>query len=299
MENLCGFLNIYKEKGYTSHDVVKIIKKFLNGNKIGHTGTLDPDATGVLPICVGKATKLADYITSEIKEYKAIISLGKVTTTQDFTGEVLEEHEVTSTKQEIKDTINSFIGEIYQTPPMYSAIKVNGKRLYEIARQGKEIKRKQRLIFIYNIEINRFIDINNIEITVTCSKGTYIRTLCHDIGLKLGCGGYMSYLLRTKAGKFSLENAITIKQLETVIQNNTLQNYLIKVEDIFNNYKKLYINPSANKYLYNGNKISIRYTKQDINLDENEKVLIYDEHKNLVGIYIFNSGYIKPLILLF
>lgn len=202
MNDLIGVINIYKEKGFTSHDVVNIVRKNINNIKTGHTGTLDPDAEGVLPICVGKATKIADYIASDIKEYKAEILLGVSTSTQDITGEIIKKSDVTADYELIKNTIMSFVGEYWQKPPMYSAIKVDGKKLYELAREGKEIKRKKRLINIFDIKLNQVISKERLFFTVLCSKGTYIRTLCDDIGKKLGCGACMASLLRTRSGQF-------------------------------------------------------------------------------------------------
>lgn len=298
MENISGVINIYKEKGFTSHDVVNIVRKKLGKIKTGHTGTLDPDAMGVLPICVGKATKLSEYIASSIKEYKAIVSLGKTTTTQDGSGEVIVEKQVNCSEDNIKKVVNCFKGEIMQTPPMYSAIKIGGKKLYELAREGKEIERKQRKITIYNIEITRFIDNQNFEIKVLCSKGTYIRTLCNDIGQALGCGAYMSYLLRTRTGNFYIDNAIKLDDIDKFLQNNKLNDILLPMDIVLSEYKKIIVLNKANKFLYNGNKISFSYLKNKENLQQNEKVIVYDEDNNLIGIYTVLLDCIKPLTML-
>ncbi len=298
MENISGVINIYKEKGFTSHDVVNIVRKKLGKIKTGHTGTLDPDAMGVLPICVGKATKLSEYIASSIKEYKAIVSLGKTTTTQDGSGEVIAEKQVNCSEDNIKKVVNCFKGEIMQTPPMYSAIKIGGKKLYELAREGKEIERKQRKITIYNIEITRFIDNQNFEIKVLCSKGTYIRTLCNDIGQALGCGAYMSYLLRTRTGNFYIDNAIKLDDIHKFLQNNKLNDILLPMDIVLSEYKKIIVLNKANKFLYNGNKISFNYLKNKENLQQNEKVIVYDEDNNLIGIYTVLLDCIKPLTML-
>ena len=298
MENISGVINIYKEKGFTSHDVVNIVRKKLGKIKTGHTGTLDPDAMGVLPICVGKATKLSEYIASSIKEYKAIVSLGKTTTTQDGSGEVIAEKQVNCSEDNIKKVVNCFKGEIMQTPPMYSAIKIGGKKLYELAIEGKEIERKQRKITIYNIEITRFIDNQNFEIKVLCSKGTYIRTLCNDIGQALGCGAYMSYLLRTRTGNFYIDNAIKLDDIDKFLQNNKLNDILLPMDIVLSEYKKIIVLNKANKFLYNGNKISFSYLKNKENLQQNEKVIVYDEDNNLIGIYTVLLDCIKPLTML-
>lgn len=298
MKNISGFINIYKEKGFTSHDVVNIVRKKLGKIKTGHTGTLDPNAMGVLPICIGKATKLSEYIASSIKEYKAIVTLGTTTTTQDNIGNIVEEKKVTCTKADIINVINLFKGDLMQTPPMYSAIKINGKKLYELARAGQEIERKQRKITIYNIKVTKFIDTKNFEITVLCSKGTYIRTLCNDIGNKLGCGAHMSFLLRTRTGNFYIKNSIKLESLDKILEENRLKDILIPIDNILLDYKKFIVYNKANKFLYNGNKISFNYIKNKQNLKQNEKVVIYDESNNIVGIYIVLVDCIKPLTML-
>ena len=193
-----GIINVYKEKGFTSHDVVAKLRGIVGQKKIGHTGTLDPDATGVLPVCLGKATKLCDLLTDKNKTYEAVLLLGKTTDTQDITGEVLEEKSTEAlTEEKVREAIEGFIGDYEQIPPMYSALKVNGKKLYELAREGKVIERKARPVKILDIQILE-IDLPKVRMEVSCSKGTYIRTLCHDIGEKLGCGGCMESLMRTR-----------------------------------------------------------------------------------------------------
>ena len=298
MENISGVINIYKERGFTSHDIVNIVRKKLGRIKTGHTGTLDPDAMGVLPICVGKATKLSEYIASSIKEYKAIVTLGKTTTTQDSSGDIIEEKIVNCSQDDIINVVNSFKGEIMQTPPMYSAIKIGGKKLYELAREGKEIERKQRKITIYNIEVTKFIDKENFEITVLCSKGTYIRALCNDIGNKLGCGAHMSYLLRTRTGNFYINNAIKLDDIDKILEENRLNDILMPMESVLVDYKKFTVYNKAGKFLYNGNKISFNYVKNKEDLKQDEKIIIYDEDNNLIGIYIVLQDCIKPLTML-
>ena len=194
-----GIVNIYKEKGYTSHDVVAVLRKVVGQKKIGHTGTLDPDATGVLPVCLGRATKVCELLTDHDKTYEALLLLGKTTDTQDISGEVLEERDPGDlTEEEVRSCIESFIGEYDQIPPMYSALKVNGKKLYELAREGKTVERKSRKVQIHGIRILE-MNLPHVRMEVDCSKGTYIRTLCHDIGEKLQVGGCMEELERTKS----------------------------------------------------------------------------------------------------
>ena len=201
-----GVLIIRKEKGYTSHDVVAKLRGILHMKKIGHTGTLDPDAEGVLPVVLGRATKLVDLLTEKRKTYEALLHLGIETDTQDMTGTVLNEKPVTVSEEEVKAVIESFLGEQEQIPPMYSALKVNGKKLYELAREGKTVERKARPVCFYEIEILE-MDLPMVRFSVTCSKGTYIRTLCHDIGQKLDCGACMEELTRTASGSIAGKTA--------------------------------------------------------------------------------------------
>lgn len=216
--SLDGVIPIKKPTGMTSHDVVARMRKILRTKKIGHTGTLDPDVTGVLPICVGKATRIAEYITDLPKVYQGQVTIGVSTTTEDFSGEIIDKTDVKDlTIDKIKEVFEFFLGEIEQIPPMYSSVKVNGKKLYELARQGKEIDREPRKVFIYNIfitNVNLSLQYPTIDFEVKCSKGTYIRTLCVDIGKKLGYPAHMSSLVRTQSGIFSLENSFTLEEVE-------------------------------------------------------------------------------------
>ncbi|MBS4868431.1 MAG: tRNA pseudouridine(55) synthase TruB [Eubacterium sp.] len=293
---MIGVINIYKEKGFTSHDVVNIVRKTLGKVKTGHTGTLDPDAEGVLPICVGKATKLADYIAADIKEYKAEITLGIKTTTEDISGDVIEKKDVNASEDEVKSAINSFVGEYNQIPPMYSAIKVNGKKLYELAREGKEIERKTRLINIYKIRDIKALDNNKYEFYVLCSKGTYIRTLCKDIGEKLGCGGCMSNLTRTRSGNFYIENSIKINDFKDIVSQNKLNDVLITVKEVLSNYMTVHIDSKAEKYVLNGNKISLSYINEK-DIKKGNKV-VAEFNNNVVGVYETLEDCIKPITML-
>ncbi len=302
--NISGIINIYKEKGYTSHDVVAIVKKMIGKkNKVGHTGTLDPDAEGVLPICIGKATKLSDRIMSDNKEYVAKLRLGITTDTLDITGKILETKDVNLTYDEKISAINSFAGEYEQTPPMYSALKVNGKKLYELARDGVEIERKKRKVSIYGIDILS-IDENEIAIKVRCSKGTYIRSLCADIGDKLGVGATMTSLIRTETGSFNIENSIKIEYLKKLYEFNRLDTVLLSLESILKDYQKMIAVEEANHYLYNGNKISKNYLKkyneytEDINFEE--EIVLLDYNHKVIGIYKLNDdNMLVPQIFLF
>ncbi|GMQ56957.1 tRNA pseudouridine(55) synthase TruB [Vallitalea sediminicola] len=279
-----GIINIYKEKGYTSFDVVAILRRKLKIKKVGHTGTLDPEAEGVLPVCIGKATKVADYITDTTKTYLATMTLGIETDTEDHTGEVISKKEVTSSKEQIEEAVNSFIGDYSQVPPMYSALKVNGKRLYKLARQGKTIERKARNIYIYNIDIIK-IDGNNIDMKVECSKGTYIRTLCADIGTKLGCGAHMSKLIRTKSSLFSINSSIKLEEVDYYIENNKLNEIVTSIDQVFPNYSKLVIHSRYDKFLYNGNKLKVESIKGNEDIINQMQYRIYDENNNFIGVY--------------
>lgn len=216
--SLLGFLNIYKPKGLTSHDVVARLRKITKVRQIGHTGTLDPFATGVLPICIGKATRLIEYLDDD-KEYLATVQFGKNTATYDLEGEITATFDKKVTEEDVKNALKDFEGEISQIPPIYSAIKVNGKKLYDYARQGQDIEIKPRKVTISKIELKEFDKTSqSAKITVACSKGTYIRSIAYDLGAKLGCGGYLTALERTKAGKFQENTAIKLEDLTEVSQ---------------------------------------------------------------------------------
>ncbi|MBD5500451.1 MAG: tRNA pseudouridine(55) synthase TruB [Lachnospiraceae bacterium] len=281
-----GIINIYKEKGFTSHDVIAKMRGICKQKKIGHTGTLDPDAVGVLPVCLGAATKLCDMLTDRNKEYIAVLRLGVTTDTQDISGRVLEEKEVTVSKETVREVILSFLGNQLQVPPMYSALKVNGKKLYELAREGKEVERLPRPVSIYEIEI---LEENMPEFTirVACSKGTYIRTLCHDIGQKLGCGAIMTALTRTKAGEFQIEKAYTLSKIQQLSDEGRLWEILVPIEKVFENLPSVTVKKDASKALLNGNQLKIEEIEKSI--DTMEKVRVYDSEGKFYGIYEYDS----------
>ena len=300
---LNGVINVYKEKGYTSHDVVAIVRKTLNIKKVGHTGTLDPDAEGVLPVCIGQATKLADYIMAERKSYTAEITFGAETTTQDASGDIIKEYEYTFDENRLREVIDTFKGEQTQVPPMYSAIKINGKKLYEIAREGKEIERKARKITVYDIRIAEINPPNKAIIEIDCSKGTYIRSLCSDIGNKLGWGAFMSSLTRTASGKFKLNEAVKLDELKNAAERGEAEKFIIPPDDVLSGYKRVTVSEKADKYLYNGGKIQEKYfTKQPKALQEDEIAAVYDFENHLVGLYTLKKEetnfYIKPFKML-
>lgn len=285
-----GIININKEKGYTSHDVVAKMRGILKTKKIGHTGTLDPDAEGVLPLCIGNATKLVDLITNKDKSYEAVLKLGISTDTQDITGKVLKTSEVNVTIDEIEKVIKSYIGGYMQLPPMYSAIKINGQKLYELARQGKVIDRKRRSVIIHNISI---ITINEDEheltITVDCGKGTYIRTLINDIGEDLGCGGTMKSLIRTAVGGFKIQNAYKLCDIEELVKANQLDKALQRTEDALSAYPKLVMNKEHERFVHNGNPFLINHVAVPDYPPLEGMVRVYDGDNTFIGLYQYDK----------
>jgi len=285
-----GIINVYKEKGFTSHDVVAKLRGIIKQKKIGHTGTLDPNAEGVLPVCLGKATKLCDLLTDQDKTYGTVLLLGKTTDTQDMTGKILTEQEVLGiTKQEVTNCIQAYIGEYDQLPPMFSAIKVQGKKLYELAREGKEIERRTRRVTIYQIKILE-IALPRVRMEVQCSKGTYIRTLCHDIGATLGCGGCMESLVRTKVSRFELKNSYTLNQLETLFQSGTFGQVVLPVDEMFQHLRRVTITPAAEALAYNGNEIKYSGVVEQVIYVDGESVRLYDSKGHFIGIFHYKDG---------
>ncbi|MGL4735991.1 MAG: tRNA pseudouridine(55) synthase TruB [Cellulosilyticaceae bacterium] len=277
-----GIINIYKEKGFTSHDVVAKARGILREKKIGHTGTLDPEAQGVLPICIGRATKVVPYLTDADKCYEAEVILGSYTTTEDATGEILETYPVAVTQDQIREVVASFIGDYVQTPPMYSAIKVGGVRLYELARAGKVVERPSRQVQIYSCDILEFLDEKRFKIRVNCSKGTYIRTLCTDIGKKLGCGAHMGELLRTKVGAYTLTESITLGELEE--RKCDLDALLHTMDSVFMDYPAYTVKATAQKAIINGNPIPL--TEIDGTLPQTKQMVrLYTESEDFIGVY--------------
>jgi tRNA pseudouridine55 synthase len=253
-----GIVVVNKEKGYTSMDVVACIRGIFHTKKAGHTGTLDPDATGVLPVCIGPGTQLVSMMTDSDKTYRAVMKLGVVTDTQDISGNVLEEHgdaAMALTPAEVEAAVRSFEGGYDQVPPMYSAIKIGGKKLVDLARQGRVVEREPRPIKLYRIEIGR-IELPYVEMTVECSKGTYIRTLCHDIGQRFGCGACMTQLVREKAAGFTIARASTLKELEQARDAGTLEDMVIGMEEYFSFIPAHTVAPEQDKYVLNGNKLA-------------------------------------------
>ncbi len=284
-----GIINFYKEKGYTSHDVVAKMRGILKQRKIGHTGTLDPEAEGVLPVCLGSGTKLCDMLTDRDKEYEAVLRLGVVTDTQDMTGTVLKESPVEVSEQEIREIIEGFVGEYDQIPPMYSALKVGGKKLCDLAREGREIERKPRRITFHEIEV-KSVELPFVSLRVSCSKGTYIRTLCHDIGEKAGCGGAMVSLKRTRSGSFRVADAITLDELTALRDAGKVETVLIPVEEMFPNLAAVHVQPAFRKLLVNGNAFLPEHIMERRRYGDGEEVCVYDAGGTFFGVYVFEEA---------
>ncbi len=287
-----GIINVYKEAGYTSFDVVAKMRGILGIKKIGHTGTLDPDATGVLPVCIGKATKVCDLLTDKDKTYEAVMRLGVVTDTQDMTGQVLEEHAVVVTEEEVRQAVGQFVGNIEQIPPMYSALKVGGQKLCDLARKGIEVERKPRSVTIYEIRI-KSIALPLVTMEVHCSKGTYIRTLCQDIGQVLECGACMESLVRTQVASFVLKDSLTLAQIEEAQKEDRIDRILLPIDQVFAAYPKVYALEEADKRLINGNAVDQMLARADEALGEEDPVRMYLSDGRFVGIYYLNEHVFK------
>lgn len=277
-----GVIVIDKGKGYTSHDVVNIIRKELKIKKVGHTGTLDPNATGVLPILIGEATKISKYLIEHNKTYIAEITLGDKRTTGDIEGKILETKQIPElTKEKIDKVLKEFLGKQKQKPPIYSAIKINGKKAYEYAREGKEIEINEREIEIYKINLLHY-EKDTITFEVNCSKGTYIRVLCEDIAEKLGTVGYMKNLRRTEVDKFNLEQAVTIEEIKE--KTDIVEQKIISVEEIFNNNEKIQLNEYKLNLFLNG--VKLTYNKP------NGVYRVYNNDK-FIGLGLINDNLLK------
>ncbi len=292
-----GILIINKEKGYTSHDVVAKLRGILHIKKIGHTGTLDPDATGVLPVCIGNATKVCDLLMDRTKVYTAGVKLGVTTDTQDITGTVLSEAPANVTEDQLLNAVTRFLGEIDQLTPMYSARKVNGQKLVDLARQGKTVERPVKRVRIGSITVTDFNpEEGTFTMQVTCSKGTYIRTLCNDIGEALGCGACMSSLRRDASGEFTLTDAVTLTEAEQYRDSGRLDEVIKPTDSVFTEYSRADITEEGGKYLTNGNPLS----KEHLILPENptETVRVYMDN-TFFALYERKGPVYKPVKMFF
>lgn len=299
-----GMMTINKEAGYTSSDVVARLRGILHMKKIGHTGTLDPDAEGVLPVCLGNGTKLCELIADRDKEYIAVMRLGTVTDTQDMSGEVIrqvsdEEVIKTVTEEALRREMSHFTGKISQIPPMYSAVKVNGKRLYQLAREGKTVERAAREIQIHELEIQK-IDLPRVTMRVRCSKGTYIRTLCNDIGEKLGTGAAMEHLLRTRVGSFTLDHSLTLDEAEKIMKSDApekIREYILPVDEFFDRAPRAHVKEEGMRYLLNGNTVKRSLTDlasgslRGLMAGPGERfVRMYDRDGKFYALYAYNAS---------
>lgn len=288
-----GVINIYKEAGYTSHDVVAKLRGILKQKKIGHTGTLDPQAQGVLSVCLGKGTKLCDLLADHDKEYEAVLRLGITTDTQDMEGNVLQESSVQVSEEEVRTCILSFQGEQMQVPPMYSALKVNGKKLYELAREGKVVERKARPVTFHKIEV-LWMELPKVKIRVQCSKGTYIRTLCNDIGEKLGCGGCMEELLRTRVERFALEDAVKLDEVQKAMEEGTVDSLILPVDRILDQYPTAKTTTQGDLLVHNGNRLFSELLQEEPEA-ESGYVRVYDSEDTFIGLFEKKTDQLVPV----
>lgn len=286
---ISGILNIYKEQGYTSHDVVACLRKITGQKKIGHTGTLDPDATGVLPVCLGRATKLCDMLTDRDKTYEAVLLLGRTTDTQDVSGKILEEHSTEELQEDaVKECILGFAGEYDQIPPMYSAVKVNGRKLYELAREGKTIERKSRRVQIHEIRIIE-MELPRVRMEITCSKGTYIRTLCSDIGDRLGTGGCMENLIRTRVGRFDIRDSVRLDEARDQAEQGRIEELVIPLEEMFSDLKAVVLDEEHVYLAYNGNPFQERDLAGPSSCGHGETCRVYDKEGRFIAVYQYDD----------
>lgn len=298
-----GIINVYKEKGFTSFDVVAKLRGILHQKKIGHTGTLDPDAEGVLPVCLGRATKVCGMLADRDKEYEAVLLLGKETDTQDLTGTVLHEAEANVSEKEVRNAIAGFVGEYEQIPPMYSALKVNGQKLCDLARKGITVERQARKVHIYELEVLS-AELPRVRMRVRCSKGTYIRTLCQDIGRRLGCFGCMESLVRTRVADFTLENSLRLSEIEALLEKTpapmeaaaqqefpektNVNKIIIKVDKLFLQYPSVFSDERADKLVANGNRIPEEFIRERENAGS--QVRLYDSKGSFIGLYAYQDA---------
>ncbi len=281
-----GVVNIRKEPGMTSFGVIFRMRRIIGQKKLGHAGTLDPDAEGVLPVCLGKATKLVELLQGGGKTYEAEMLLGVITDTQDTSGQILEEHPVDVTEEEVREALFSFEGTVEQIPPMYSAVKVDGKKLVDLARRGIEVERRAREVTFSDMEILK-MDLPHVTFRVSCSKGAYIRTLCEDVGRKLGCGAAMSHLVRTRVGSFSIENAVTIAEFEekflTAKENGLpMSDFIIPLPEFFPDCPVITVPDQFKNAAINGNSLPLTGTKPP---EDGRKVRVFLSDGTFIGIY--------------
>lgn len=279
---------INKPENYTSFDVVAVMRKLLKTKKVGHAGTLDPMATGVLPILAGNATKIQNLLQGSSKEYRAKFRLGLITDTEDTSGKILKKNPVNVNVETLKEVISAFVGEIKQVPPMYSAIKKDGVRLYSLARQGIEVSREKRIVTIDDIKLENYNEkMREATMLVRCSKGTYIRTLCADIGAQLGCGAAMSGLERTRVGSFTLEKSITLDRAKELASENKLDKLLLSIDSVLSKYNAVKVTDAQTVRFLNGGGLALdRISIKDA--QDSQKLKVYGTDGKLLGLGIVN-----------
>ncbi|WEG11578.1 tRNA pseudouridine(55) synthase TruB [Pullulanibacillus sp. KACC 23026] len=293
-----GILPLYKPRGMTSHDAIYKLRKLLHMKRIGHTGTLDPDVDGVLPICLGRATRVAEYITNGIKAYEGTVALGTSTTTEDASGEIVSEKEVEKPipREKVLTVLQGFLGERQQTPPMYSAVKVRGKRLYEYAREGIPVERPTRQIIIYTLQLRDEASsyMNKIPFEVVCGKGTYVRTLAVEIGEQLGYPAHLESLTRTVSGGYSLEDCYTFSDIEKAVETEKLQDLLAPIEKALQDFQKWIVSNEEESKIQNG---AVLPLSEDLNFN-NEPIAVYNRKGHCLALYQLHpqkEGFIKPM----
>jgi tRNA pseudouridine55 synthase len=278
---LDGILNIIKPPGMTSFDVVSYIGRRLGQKKTGHTGTLDPGACGVITLCTGKATKVVEYLVSEDKTYIAQLRLGKTTETLDALGKITSTRSYRYDRVKLEGILEAFLGKTTQIPPMYSAVRINGKRLYELARRGIDVKREKRDIYISDIEIIDDSDHDGILLKIVCSKGTYIRTLLADVGDRYGCGAHMGFLLRTRNGSFDISDAYTIEEVVSAVNEDRISEILLPLGEVFKNFEKVVLDHKKRRGFLNG--VFLDGQNLYAALDPSKTYAVYDEEGELLG----------------
>lgn len=283
-----GVLNVYKEKGYTSHDVVAKLRGICHQKKIGHTGTLDPEAEGVLPVCLGNATKLCDFLTDKSKVYEAVLLLGKTSDTYDAAGVITSEQSTDGiNSEEITNVIKSFEPGYEQIPPMYSAKKINGQKLYDLARAGKEVERKAVSVSIPLIEILE-INLPRVRMRVHCGKGTYIRSLCHDIGAKVGCGALMEELLRIRVSNFYIEQSMRLSEIQDLMDQGQLEEKLMPTDEVLYEYPEVHTTRDADRFLANGNMFPGKWASKSV--ENGTVVRVYNSECYFIGLFRYDGS---------
>ncbi|WP_138751545.1 tRNA pseudouridine(55) synthase TruB [Paenibacillus sinopodophylli] len=297
-----GILAVWKPEGWTSHDVVAKVRRLLKMKRIGHAGTLDPMVTGVLPLCLGRATRVVEYVQERPKAYEAVLQLGIATDTEDITGTVIERQaSIKVSEDEVRQALARFIGEIEQVPPMYSAVKIDGKRLYELAREGKTVERKSRKVTIHELkllDLKLDLDQPTISFSAVCSKGTYIRTLCVDIGKALGVPATMAHLTRTMSGGITKESCLTLEQIEELQAAGELNEHLIAADEAITHLECAVVPESTGKLALMGQKINLSLSDLNLTSSHNEQLIrLYNEHRSFLGIFQIDlaTAVFKPI----